>query len=133
MSFHPTSQDFGLGMEPTILLLALAFADNAFADDFTPEGLLNIEKQYTGGIMWLKWKQEILKIPVFRHCVQGTKLSATQGMSYAAFRGQFVRLQEACGYQEIVSTYAIRRGAANILHGNYSSTFVAKTMLIFIR
>lgn len=106
-------------MEPTILLLALAFADKAFVDDLTPEELLDIQRQHTSGITWLKWKQEILKTPVFRHCARGTTLSDTQGMGYAAFRREFVRIQIACGYSETVTPYAIRRGAANILHGNF--------------
>lgn len=133
---HPLVFDFGLGMDPLIQFLALAFLDNAFADNITPNILFDMEKQLnrTSGrktITWLRWKPEVLKIPVMRQCGQGThRISNTQGMTYNALVREFSRLQKSAGFLEIATLYGIRRGAANSLNGNSKTPKVQVTRLI---
>lgn len=133
---HPLVFDFGLGMDPLIQFLALAFIDNAFADNITPDILFEMEKRLnrTSGrktITWLKWKPEVLKTPVLHQCGKGThRISNNRGMTYNTLVREFSRLQRSAGFLEIATLYGICRVAANSLNGISNSPKVQMTRLI---
>jgi len=61
-------KDYGYGLCPITLLLALAFADNAFEAVRTTAELFS-KKASNEGILHLRWKRSALSQPLFRQIV----------------------------------------------------------------
>lgn len=109
---HEDRKDFGLGLCPVTLFLALAFADDAFNGSLIPEQLFEMKKSQSGTYRALEWKSTILETPVIRQSLKG-QISQKRGMTYDAFLKQYHALLERAGFQLHSSPYAIRRGTAN--------------------
>lgn len=115
---HQIKFDFGLGMDPITLFLALAFADNAFEGDITLETLVEKQRSQTCGARWFKWKPSVSEKPVIRQCAHNSMVSETRGMTYDTLLKEFHHILRRSGFLVKVSLYGIRRGAANALNGN---------------
>lgn len=117
MPFHEDLKDFGLGFCPVTLFLALAFTDNAFEGDLTPEKLLSMKDAQICKSRSLSWKSSTLNKPVFRQVTNNGMISDTRGLTYDNLRRNYQELLKRAGFLEQGSLYAIRRGAANAIEG----------------
>ena len=71
----------------------------------------------------LDWKQEMLKIPIFRQdekTVDGALISSTLALTYSQFRDSLIRLELAVGFLLTLTYYCFRRGTANIVDRKFS-------------
>lgn len=109
--------EFGLGMDPITLFLALAFTDNAFEGDLTPERLTEMQQKQTSGARWFEWKPTIKGKPVIRQCRSHGMTSDTRGMTYNTFLREYDSILHRSGFLIKVPPYSVRRGAANTLNG----------------
>lgn len=96
--------------------LTMAFADQAFANKGLrePGDMLLAKIPRASHIRrWdIKFKREVLDLPLFRG-------DNNEPLKARAIQSQLARLGKATGFQEIVSTYCIRRGAANAISGKH--------------
>lgn len=70
------------------------------------------------------WKREKLKIPIFRQAVQsanGYITSETKALRYTTFNYYLNRLGWATGFEQKLTSYCFRRGAANAVDGKLCS------------
>lgn len=95
-------------------LLALAFSDNAFKEGGIqkPEDLYSLEIPSFKESLSIQWKPEIVETPVFRRQV-GDNICPTTPMAYSDFNYYLGRLGVLAGYPQRLTTYVLRRGAAN--------------------
>jgi len=111
-------KDYGYGLCPITLLLALAFADDAFEAVRTPAELF-VKKASNEGILHLRWKRSVLSQPLLRQIVrgEGRAVSAERGLRYDVLRPHIAGIIQRAGFEEDFSLYSIRRGTANITEG----------------
>ena len=115
-------KDYGYGLCPITLLLALAFADNAFEGDTTPAEFFAM-KASSKGIRHLRWKSSARSQPIFRQKVPGgdKSLSPERGLRYGVLRPHMSSIVRRAGFEEDFRPYDIRRGTANITDGKMSA------------
>ena len=94
--------------------LALAFADNAFKDSGIkePEELFCLTVPDFKESLAIQWKPECMDTPVFRRQVNGVICDSTP-WAYSDFNHCLKRLGFLAGYPQKLTSYALRRGAAN--------------------
>ena len=111
-------KDYGYGLCPITLLLALAIADDAFEAVKTPAEFF-AKKASNEGIQHLRWKRSALSQPVFRQVVrgEGRAVSSERGLRYDVLQPHVTRIVQRAGFEEDFSLYSIRRGTANITEG----------------
>lgn len=66
------------------------------------------------------WKPSKLKTPIFRqpvHSVNGFITSDTKALRYTTFNYYLNRLGWATGFEQVLTSYCFRRGAANAVDG----------------
>ncbi|KAH8145064.1 uncharacterized protein LAJ45_10975 [Morchella importuna] len=99
---------------PIMNFLALAFADNAFMEGGIkkPEDLFALEIPDFKETLSINWKEDMLETPVFRR-QEGTDISRTTPMAYRDLNHYVGRLGVLSGYPQRLTTYVLRRGAAN--------------------
>lgn len=103
-----------LALCPITSFLTTAFADAAFeAPDLTTPGRLYAlvvepglrERRVT-------WKESVLDKPIFSD-------SEGQALRYHVLAYQLSALGKATGFKEVMTTYCLRRGTANMINGAY--------------
>ncbi|KAF8534000.1 hypothetical protein BDD12DRAFT_897299 [Trichophaea hybrida] len=99
---------------PIMNLLALAFADNAFKEEGIqrPEDLYNLEIPHFKESLVIQWKPECRETPVFRRHVDGDICDKTP-LTFSDFNYYLKRLGLLSGYPQTLTSYVLRRGAAN--------------------
>ncbi|TVY12529.1 hypothetical protein LARI1_G009432 [Lachnellula arida] len=103
---------------PITHLVSLALADSAFEAQSltTPERVF--EHKVWGPVLCtpLRWKQEMLKMPIFRRDERiADEGSPETALPYSQFRDCLNRLGRAAGFKEILTSYCFRRGTANVV------------------
>ena len=102
-------------------MLAIAFHDNAFE----ARGLDSVEQVFAFVIdgpinsTQLKWKPEMLTVPIFRQATRsndGFSTSEHKPLSYSTFNYYIERLGRATGFEEKLSLYCVRRGTGNAVN-----------------
>ena len=95
-------------------LLALAFADNAFKElgIEKPEDLFSLEIPHFKESLAIQWRSEIMETPIFRRQVNGGICNSTP-WAFSDFNYSIKRLSFLSGYPQELSSYILRRGAAN--------------------
>jgi len=108
-------KDYGYGLCPITLLLALAFADDAFEAVRTPAELF-AKKASNEGFLHLRWKRFVLSQPLLRQIVrgEGRAVNAARGLRYDVLCPHIAGIIQRAGFEEDFSLYSIRRGTANI-------------------
>lgn len=113
---------------PITHLISLAIADEAFK----APSLKTVERVFKHKV-WgpvactpLNWKQEMLKIPIFRQdetTVDGVVTSPTLALTYSQFRDSLIRLRRAVGFLLTLTCYCFRCGTANIVDREFPVNF----------
>lgn len=95
-------------------LLALAFADSAFKEGGIrkPEDLYGLEIPDFKESLSVQWKPEIRETPIFRR-QKGDDICTSTPLGFSDFSYYLKRLGVLSGYPQILTTYVLRRGAAN--------------------
>ncbi|KAF8246775.1 hypothetical protein K440DRAFT_644492 [Wilcoxina mikolae CBS 423.85] len=109
-------KDYGYGLCPITMLLALAFADSTFEGDLTPATFSEL-KDSTTTLRVLRWKESVQKKLLFRQIVRCDSsmrpISDDQGLKYGLLLHHAKRIPEAAGFLSPFIPYNIRRGTAN--------------------
>ena len=104
---------------PILPLIALAFADDAFANEGirTPADLFRLRVEDPGkNHLEVPWKASILDTPVFRSVEPGKSyISTTTSLKYADSDYRLRRLGMFAGFPDGVRSYGLRRGAASAI------------------
>ncbi|OJD11662.1 hypothetical protein ACJ73_09496, partial [Blastomyces percursus] len=114
--FH--ERDDNLALCPVSHFLALALADDAFDAKGinSVEDVLRIRVTAPRNSLHLKWKPNMLNIPVFRravHTAEGIRISPDKALPYDTFNQFLQRLGRNAGFEHKLTPYCIRRGTAN--------------------
>lgn len=107
---------------PILHFLALAFADNAFASPHISnlDDIYQIRIENFKESIELSWKKEMMKVPVFRRPVRrlnGMDISSNMAEQYDHFRTDLLRLGKNAGFMPPLTSYCLRRGAADVVDG----------------
>ncbi|KAL6354147.1 hypothetical protein LRP88_12481 [Fusarium phalaenopsidis] len=101
-------------------IIALALHDDAFA----AESLTNASRVLGTKIpackpsTQLRWKESMLKVPVFRRFGRNGELSEDEAMLYAKLRDDMGQQSENAGFEVRWTPKVCRRGASNAANGN---------------
>lgn len=92
--------------------LTMAFADDAFAPHNlrSPADLYRVVMPPDKRFVPIPFKEKVMDWPVFRSESGGP-------ISSASIQNQLTQLGQATGFREVLTTYCIRRGTANAIHG----------------
>ncbi|OJD10206.1 hypothetical protein ACJ73_09890, partial [Blastomyces percursus] len=133
--FH--ERDDNLALCPVSHFLALALADDAFDAKGinSVEDVLRIRVMAPRNSLHLKWKPNMLNIPVFRravHTAEGIRISPDKALPYDTFNQFLQRLGRNAGFEHKLTPYCIRRGTANAVDSEYCiSTLFIDCVLTF--
>ena len=99
---------------PVLNFLALAFADNAFRRPgiSKPEDLFSFTIPHFKESLTIQWRPECMEPPVFCRQVNGVICDST-AWAYTDFNYGLKRLGFRAGYPQELTSYILRRGAAN--------------------
>ncbi|KAL8310676.1 hypothetical protein RB597_010495 [Gaeumannomyces tritici] len=105
---------------PVSIIIALALHDHAFDAPSLTNASRVLGTNISGSreCMPLRWKQSMLKIPVFRRFGRNGVLSDTEAMLYAKLRDDLGRQSLEAGFEVCWTPGFFRRGAANAANGN---------------
>ena len=97
-----------------MVFLALAFADNALKGFGIekPEDLFSLEIPHFKESLAIQWRPEIMETPIFRRQVNGDICDSTP-WAFSDFNYSIRRLGFLSGYPQDLTSYVLRRGAAN--------------------
>ena len=105
---------------PVLLLLSLAFADQAFKatslkspKDITH--LLSVPLQAQS--LQIEWKDSMLNVPIFRSIAKSHGIDPIKALPYERLLCQLKSLGVAAGFKYPVTPYCFRRGAGNAIEG----------------
>ena len=109
--FH--ERDDNLALCPISHFLALALADDAFEARGikSVEDVLRIQVPAPRNSLQLKWKPQMLNIPVFRRAVntaEGIRISPDKALPYDTFNQYLQRLGRNAGFEHKLTPYCIR-------------------------
>ena len=111
--------DGNLVCNPVMYMMALAFADNAFANDFThPEQIYELVVPPEADRIRLQWKDSWAGTPIFRdveNTANGVRVSPNKPLQYDKHRHHFVRLGRTCGFEKKLEFYDLRRASGKEL------------------
>jgi hypothetical protein len=114
-------EDDMLLYDPLIPVMALAFADDAFANKFKDLGAIyQLVVPANTDRLRLPWKDEWLNRPVFRDIEsspQGIQVADEKALSYSQERKHLVRLGRSVGLEKTLEWYDLRRGSGKRLNG----------------
>jgi hypothetical protein len=100
-------------------MMALAFADNAFLNNFTcPEEIYRLVVPPESDRIRLRWKDSWAETPIFRdieNTANGVRVSRTKSLQYPKHRHYFIRLGRTCGFEKILEFYDLRRASGKEL------------------
>ncbi|CUS06904.1 unnamed protein product [Tuber aestivum] len=108
-----TTFDFGHGLDPLILFLALAFTDDAFDDGLTLEGLVEMQRSQKGSVAG---------IPVLRQCEGGGRVGYKRALTYSTVRRDLNGLTRRSGFLGSLTFGSIRRAAGGAVKGKVSQS-----------
>ncbi|ODA78130.1 hypothetical protein RJ55_06734 [Drechmeria coniospora] len=113
-------EDDMLLYDPLILMMALAFCDNAFVNDISgPQSFYGLVVPPNQDRIRILWKEEWLKRPVFRDVEDtenGSQISLNKPLGYAKERRHLVRLGRSIGIEKQLEWYDLRRGSGKKLN-----------------
>ena len=119
-------EDDMLIYDPLIPLMALAFADNAFANEFKdPEDIYALVVPTNSDRLRLRWKKEWRSRPVFRDVEPsptGLRVAFDKALQYSKERNHLIRLGRSIGLAKSLEWYDLRRGSGKKLNGIAYST-----------
>jgi hypothetical protein len=111
--------DGNLICNPVMYMMALAFADNAFENNFTcPEEIYRLVVPPESDRIRLRWKDSWAETPIFRdieNTANGVRVSRTKSLQYPKHRHYFIRLGRTCGFEKILEFYDLRRASGKEL------------------
>ena len=106
--------------------MALAFADNAFENDFTcPEAIYKLVVPLESDRIRLQWKGSWAKTPIFRdveNTANGICISQTRSLEYPKHRCQFLRLGWTCSFEKTFEFYDLQRALGKELTSEYATS-----------
>lgn len=99
--------------------LTMAFADDAFQNErlSSPKDLFMANLPREKKRWRIAFKQDVLDLPLFR-------AEDEKPIKVRTVQDQLARLGKETGFEQVISTYCIRRGAANAISGRYSPQFL---------
>lgn len=105
---------------PHITMLALIFADEAFAvpELMSAEQLFRLRIPSGQNQLELPFRQEVQGMPVFRRwksTIHGPQISETEALAYTTLRPQMVNLGTITGMELPTNPYTFRRGNGEAL------------------
>ncbi|KAL2364863.1 hypothetical protein RJZ56_002210 [Blastomyces dermatitidis] len=114
--FH--ERDDNLALCPVSHFIALALADDAFEARgiVSVEDILRVRVPAHRNSLHLKWKADMLDVPVFRraiHTAEGVRISPDKALPYDILNQYLQRLGRNAGFENKLTPYCIRRGTAN--------------------
>jgi hypothetical protein len=113
--------------------MALAFADNAFENNFTqPEQIYSLVVPPESDRIRLHWKDSWAKTPIFRdveRTASGVRVSQTKSLQYGKHRNHWIRLGRTCGFKKKLEFYDLRRASGKELTSE-NATFLERTKSI---
>lgn len=116
-------EDDMLLYDPLILIMALAFCDNAFLNDLDgPQRLYSFVVRPGQDRIRIIWKEEWLKRPVFRgieDSEHGIQISLDKALTYQKERKHLIRLGRSIGLEKLLEWYDLRRGSGKKLNGTH--------------
>jgi hypothetical protein len=106
--------------------IALAVSDDAFEDPHltSVDSVFKLRVEGPVQCLPLRWKRDMLKVPVFRHPVRtkdGTRTSKSKPLTTQQYGFYLARLGAGIGLKERLTWYCGRRHVANVLIGEYSA------------
>ena len=114
-------EDDMLLYDPLIPIMALAFADGAFSNEFKDAGdIYKLVVPADCDRIRLHWKDEWLGRPVFRDVEQSdgiVRVSPTKPLQYGKERRHLLRLGRSIGLAKSLEWYDLRRGSGKKLNG----------------
>ncbi|CAK7238221.1 hypothetical protein SEUCBS140593_010447 [Sporothrix eucalyptigena] len=123
-------EDDMLLYDPLIPVMALAFADDAFANTIKdPDAIYQLVVPANADRLRLPWKDEWLGRPVFRTIEpspQGTKVADQKALSYLQERKHLMRLGRSVGLEKTLEWYDLRRGSGKKLNGTSAQSQQAR-------
>jgi hypothetical protein len=101
-----------------LTIAALALADKAFAAESITDALSLFQKSPWGkrDCIALRWKQEMLKVPIFRR-TRNSALSSNEAMLYSTLNEDMGRQSLDTGHEQKLTPRCARRGAGNAANG----------------
>ena len=106
------NNDGNLVCNPVMYIMALAFTDNAFANDFTrPEQIYELVVPPEADRIRLQWKESWARTPIFcdvENTANGVRVSPNKPLQYDKHRYYFIRLGRTCGFEKKLEFYDLR-------------------------
>jgi hypothetical protein len=114
-------EDDMLLYDPLIPIMALAFADSAFANRFGgPDDIYTLVVPANADRLRVRWKDEWRRRPVFRDVEdggQGLRIALDRPLRYQRERRHLLRLGRSIGLAKALEWYDLRRGSGKKLNG----------------
>ena len=87
---------------PVSIIIALALHDQAFAAPSLTTAARVLQTRNQGGTLCtpLRWKESMLKVPIFRRLDRNGKLSGNEAMLYASLRDTMMQQSLDAGYEQ---------------------------------
>jgi hypothetical protein len=106
-------------------MMALAFADNAFENDFTcPKDIYKLVVPPESDRIRLQWKGSWAETPIFRD-VENTanriRISRTRSLEYPKHRYQFLYLGRTCSFEKTLEFYNLQQASGKELTSKYAT------------
>jgi hypothetical protein len=114
--------DYQLAYCPIARIVSLAFRDDAFKNELTPELLWRIKVPKRTRALPLRWKKDKLNLPLLRRVVRtqyGYGVYPTLPMTYDSSRLALKDLGEDGGFEDNLGHYNFRRWTANEANRKY--------------
>lgn len=127
-------EDDMLIYDPVIPIMGLAFADDAFINEFKdPEDIYKLVVPANSDRLRLQWKPEWRKRPVFRDVEdseEGLRIALDKALTYQKERGHLIRLGRSIGLAKVLEWYDLRRGSGKKLNGELLLRISTEAVLI---
>ena len=114
--------DYQLAYCPIAQVVSLAFRDDAFENELTPELIWRIKVPKRTRALPLRWKKDKLNLPLLRRVVRtqyGYRVHPTLPMTYDSSRLALKDLGEDGGFEDNLGHYNFRRWTANEANCKY--------------
>lgn len=115
--------DYQMAYCPIAQIVSLAFRDNAFENDLTPELIWRLKVPKRNRALPLRWKDDKLDLPLLRRVQRtpyGHEIHPTSPMSYDSSRQGLKDLGEDAGFEDNLGHYNYRRWTANEANRKYT-------------
>ncbi|ODM19121.1 hypothetical protein SI65_05738 [Aspergillus cristatus] len=116
--------DYQLAYCPIVQIVSLAFRDDAFENELTPELIWRIKVPKRTRALPLRWKKDKLNLPLLRRVVRtqyGYGVHPTLPMTYDSSRLALKDLGEDGGFEDNLGHYNFRRWTANEANRHFTS------------